>query len=120
MADLKFKDLIAETRESKAVEPLNIDLGDGKKAIVLHEVPLRLFTAEIVLDERGDGPRLMMELLERVFPVKEWPRVEAVLQEAPVGAVGEMFKIIFDHFGLVFSDGEAGKDSEDSGEDSDE
>ena len=115
MADLKFKDLIAETRKRANVKPLNIDLGDGKKAITLYDVPLRLFSEEVNLD-RGETPSMMLELLERVFPAKEWPRVKAVLEEAPVGAVAELFACIFDHFGLVFSEGDAGKGSEDSSE----
>lgn len=114
MADLKFKDLVAEAQERRGVEPLHIDLGDGKKAIVLEDVPLRMFTTELEFPDTGNTARVMMDLLERAFSKKDWPRVKAVLEDAPADAANELFRHIFDHFGLIFSDGAAGKDSEDS------
>lgn len=114
MADLKFKDLVAEAQERVGVEPLHIDLGDGKKAIVLEDVPLRMFTTELEFPETSNTVRVMMALLERAFSKKDWPRVKAVLEDAPAGAAEELFRHVFDHFRLIFSGGEAGKDSEGS------
>lgn len=113
--ELKFKDLVREAREKLGTEPMKIDLGDGKKPIVVENVPMRLFTTEVDFgDEAGDLPRVTMDLLRRMFPAKEWPRVEAVLEDAPASASGELLAMMFDHFGLKFSDSEAGKESEDS------
>lgn len=113
--ELNFKDLVKESREKTGFAPLKLDLGDGRKPIVLQDVPTRLFTEDIEFGrDAGDTPRVAMELLERMFTKKEWERVNAVLQDAPVGAVGSLMVKIFDHFGLVFGESEAGKDSEGS------
>lgn len=113
--ELKFKDLIAESRESAGYEPMKIDLGDGRKPIVVEDVPTKLFTQELDFGtDVGDMPRLAMDLLQRIFKAKDWDRVRAVLDEAPVRATGELLHLIFVHFGLVFSEAEAGKGSEDS------
>ena len=115
--ELKFKDLVKEAQEKSSAEPFSIDLGDGKKPIVLNSVPLRLFTSDIDFgNDAGDLPRVAMDLLRRMFPAKDWPRVETALEDAPPRAAGELLVMLFNHFGLTFSDSEAGKESEDSNE----
>lgn len=116
--ELDFGQLVKEARGNEG-EPFKLKLGDGKKAIEIHDVPARVFIEPLDF-EHSSTPALMFAVLEKLFTKKDWEeRVLPAFSAAPLGVVGETFRQIMDHFDLQFGSSEAAGKSEDSNESED-